>query len=144
MKRVGGILSALGLGLLAGGMLFFPIMTWLLFTRLPRPVAGPFVSSCFPVYYAYMLVFSALAGVGQALRAGYKAALLLWAICLITLWEWLWMIPQMNGDLLSGNMVAFNRYHILSTWIDGVAFIIIIFLLARDGARGAHGHTRRR
>ena len=144
MKRVGGILSALGLGLLAGGMLFFPIMTWLLFTRLPRPVAGPFVSGCFPVYYAYMLVLSALAGVGQVLRASYKAALLLWAICLITVWEWLWMIPQMNGDLLSGNMVAFNRYHILSTWIDGVAFIIVLVLLARVGAHKARSQRRRR
>lgn len=133
MKRVGGVLSALALGLLAGGMLFFPIMTLLLFTRLPRPIAGPFVSSCFPVYYAYMLVFAALAGVGLALGASYKAAMAVWAICLITLWEWLWMIPQMNADLLTGNMVSFNRFHTFSTWVDGIEFIVVLGLLARQG-----------
>ena len=137
MHRIGGMLSVLALGLLAGGMLFFPIMTWLLFTRLPLPVAGPFVSGCFPVYYAYMLVFSALAGIGFALRSEPKTALLPWCVSMLTLWAWFWMIPRMNADLAAGNMVAFNRYHHLSTWIDGVEFIVILILLAREGARRA-------
>lgn len=135
MRRMGGMLSVLALGLLAGGMLFFPIMTWLLFTRLPLPVAGPFVSGCFPVYYAYMVVFSTLAGIGFALRQETRTALLLWCVSLLTLWAWFWMIPRMNADLAAGNMSAFNRYHSVSTWIDGVEFIAILALLAREGAR---------
>lgn len=138
MRRVGGILSVLGLGLLAGGMLFFPIMTLLLFTRLPLAVAGPFVSGCFPVYYCFMLVLSAVAGVGFALRLEPKTALIPWCISLITLWAWFWMIPQMNADLATGNKLAFDRYHTLSTWIDGLEFVVILLLLMREGARSAH------
>lgn len=140
MKRVGGTLSVLALGLLAGGMLFFPIMTLLLFTRLPLPVAGPFVSSCFPIYYAYMLAFSALSGLGFVLRGRFRATLILWAISLITLWAWFWMIPQMNADLLSGNMAAFNRFHKLSTWVDGVEFVVVVLLLMGEGVRSAKSH----
>lgn len=137
MKTLGGILSVLGLGLLAGGMLFFPIMTLLLFTRLPLPVAGPFVSSCFPVYYAYMLVFSALSGFGFVLRRRFKAAAILWGISLITLWAWFWMIPQMNADLHAGQMSAFNTYHRVSTWIDGIEFVLLLVLLMGEGERSA-------
>lgn len=137
MRQVGGVLSVLGLGLLTGGMLFFPLMTLLLFTRLPLAVAGPFVSGCFPVYYAYMLVFSVLAGLGFALRGARKTALWPWGVSLVTLWAWLWMIPQMNADLALGNKLAFDRYHTLSVWIDGLEFVVMLVLLMREGARSA-------
>lgn len=144
MQRVGGILSVLGLGLLAGGMLFFPLMTWLLFTRLPLAVAGPFVSGCFPTYYCYMLVLSGLAGVGFALRGEGVTAILPWTVSVVTLWSWLWMIPQMNTDLATGNSLSFSRYHTLSTWVDGLEFAVMVALLMREGVRSAkkthHAH----
>lgn len=143
MRRLGGSLSVLGLGLLAGGMLFFPIMTWLLFTRLPLSVAGPFVSGCFPVYYAYMLVFSALAGVGFALRYESKTALIPWIISLITIWAWFWMIPHMNMDLAHGDKSSFDHYHLLSTWIDGIEFLVIFVMLLREGVRSARAERLR-
>lgn len=137
MKNTGGIISVLGLGLLAGGMLFFPIMTWLLFTRLPLEVAGPFVKGCFPVYYGYMLVFSTLSAIGYAMRWRYKASLILAAIALITIWAWFWMIPHMNADLLLGNKAAFKRFHTISTWIDGIEFVVLLELLMDEGFRSA-------
>ena len=135
MRRLGGILSVLGLGLLAGGMLFFPIMTLLLFTRLPLAVAGPFVRGCFPVYYGFVLVFAVLAGVGYSLRGAWKTALLPFAVGLATLWSWVWLIPHLEAARLAGNSAAFNRGHTLSVWIDGLTFLVILFLLIRDGAR---------
>lgn len=143
MRRVGGSLSVLGLGLLAGGMLFFPIMTLLIFIRLPLAVAGPFVNGCFPIYYGFMLISSVVAGLGFALRLEPKTALTLWCISLLTLWAWFWMIPQMNADLATGNKLAFDRYHRLSTWIDGLELALILLLLLREGVRSAQSQRFR-
>lgn len=132
MRKLGSILSVVGLGLLTGGMLFFPIMTLLLFTRLPMETAGPFVRGCFPVYYAYMLVFSVLSGLGFALRGKVKTALGLVVVSLTTLWLWFWLIPYLEAARLNGNHVAFNHGHTLSVWIDGIEFVFLLGLMIRE------------
>lgn len=132
MRKLGSILSVVGLGLLTGGMLFFPIMTLLLFTRLPMETAGPFVRGCFPVYYGFMLVLSVLSGVGFALRGKVKTALGLFVVSLTTLWLWFWLIPHLEVARLSGNHVAFNHGHTLSVWIDGLEFVFLLGLMIRE------------
>lgn len=141
MRKLGGILSVASLGLLTGGMLLFPIMTLLIFTRLPMDVAGPFVRGCFPVYYAFMVGLSALACLGFVLRGAAKAALIPGAVTLITLWAWFWLIPHLNADLLSGNHAAFARGHAVSAWIDGIEFIVLLGLLSREGLRSARNSS---
>lgn len=141
MRRLGGIFSVLGLGLLTGGMLLFPVMTLLIFTRLPFDVAGPFVRGCFPAYYAFMLVLSVLAGIGFALRGERKTALLPWAVSLITVWAWLWLIPLLDSYRLAGNQLDFDRGHTLSVWIDGLEFVVMLVLLIREGVRSGKAES---
>ena len=135
MRRVGGILSVTGLGLLAGGMLLFPLFTYLAFTRLPMAVAGPFVKGCFPSYYGFMLATSGLALIGYLLRRAAWPALAPGLIIAATLWAWFWLIPQLNAYQTAGNTAAFNRGHALSVWLDGIEFLAALALLIREGAK---------
>lgn len=137
MHKLGGILSVTALGLLTGGMLLFPIMTLLIFTRLPLDVAGPFVRGCFPVYYAFMVGLSAFACLGFVLRSMAKTAIIPGAVTLISLWAWVWLIPHLNTDLQTGNHAAFAHGHTLSVWIDAIEFIVLLGLLSREGLRSA-------
>ncbi len=131
--RIGGILSLTGLGLLAGGMLLFPIFTYLAFSRLPLSVAGPFVKGCFPSYYGFMLATSGLALLGYGLRRS-RAALVPGLIFAATFWAWFWLIPRLNAYQAAGNTAAFNRGHTLSVWVDGIEFLAVLALLIREGA----------
>lgn len=135
MRRFGGILSVLGLGLLAGGMLLFPIMTYLAFTRLPLDVAGPFVKGCFPSYYGFMLATSGLALIGYLLRRAAWPAMVLGGTFAATIWAWFWLIPHLNAYQKAGETAAFNRGHTLSVWVDGIEFLAVLALLIREGAR---------
>ncbi len=132
--RIGGILSLTGLGLLAGGMLLFPIFTYLAFTRLPLAVAGPFVKSCFPSYYGFMLATSGLALLGYGLRRS-RAALVPGLVFAATIWAWFWLIPRLDAYQQAGNTAAFNQGHTLSVWLDGVEFLAVLALLIRQGAK---------
>ena len=137
MRKLGGILSVTSLGLLTGGMLLFPIMTMLVFTRLPMDIAKPFMRGCFPVYYAFMLVFSVLSGVGFALRGKAQAAMGLFIVSLTTLWLWFWLIPYLEAARLGENCIAFKRGHMLSVCIDGIEFVFLLALLIRESLLSA-------
>ena len=133
MRPIGGILSVTGLGLLAGGMLLFPVFTYLAFTRLPLDVAGPFVKGCFPSYYGFMLATSGLASLGYLLRRAAWPAMMTGLIFTATIWAWFWLIPRLNAYQAAGNTAAFNRGHTLSVWIDGVEFLAALALLIHEG-----------
>ncbi len=136
MQRLGGILSLLGLGLLAGGMLFFgAVMAPLVFTRLPLDVAGPFIRTAFPFYYAYILATSGLALVGFLLRRLAFSALVPGGTFAATIWAWFWLIPRLDAYRAAGNMAAFNHGHTLSVWVDGIELLAVLTLLIREGAK---------
>ncbi|WP_298222402.1 DUF4149 domain-containing protein [Acidocella sp.] len=134
MRRLGGILSVTGLGLLAGGMLLFPLFTYLAFARLPLAVAGPFVKGCFPSYYGFMLVTSGLALIGCLLRHAPWATIVPGLTFAATIWAWFWLIPLLNAYQAAGNTAAFNRGHTISIWMDGIEFLAVLAVLIREGA----------
>lgn len=135
MQRLGGILALCGLGLLAGGMLFFgAVMAPLVFTKLPLAVGGPFIRTAFPFLYAYMLLTSCVAGLGYALRRSRAVALPV-LVALATLWSWFWLMPKLDAWREAGNEAAFAWGHQLSTWVFGVELLLVLLLLIREGAR---------
>ncbi len=136
MRRFGGILSLAGLGLLAGGMLFFSaVMAPLVFTKLPLAVAGPFIRTAFPALYAYCLITAGLSCIGYALLRRGRAALVPGVAMLGTLWSWFWLMPRLDAWRLADNEAAFARGHDISTWVFGAELFLVLLLLIREGAR---------
>lgn len=136
MRRFGGILALTGLGLLAGGMLFFgAVMAPLVFTKLPLDVAGPFIRTAFPVLYAYCLITAGLSCIGYALLRRALAALVPGAVLLGTLWSWFWLMPRLDAWRLAKNEAAFARGHDISTWVFGAELFLVLLLLIREGAK---------
>jgi hypothetical protein len=136
MLKTGSILTALGLASLVGGMVFFgAIMAPLVFTKLPLDVAGPFIRAAFPFYYGYMIVSAGIGVVGFLCRREMVSALVLLIVALVTVWLWAWFIPHLDGLRAAGNMVAFNRGHGLSVWIDGAQLIAALGLLVRTAVK---------
>ncbi len=130
------MLAALGLAALVGGMLFFAaIMTPLVFTKLPPEVAGPFIRAAFPRYYAFMVVTAGLGGLGFLLRGQNVSAIVLWVILLAAVWAWFWLIPYLNAAREAGNMVAFDRGHKLSVWLNGAELVAAVWVLVRVALR---------
>lgn len=138
MRRFGGILSLTGLGLLAGGMLFFgAVMAPLVFTRLPLSVAGPFIRTAFPFLYLYCLITAGLSCAGYVSLRRLRSAMVPGFAILATLWSWFWLLPRLDAWRLTGNAAAFTRGHDVSTWVFGFEFFLVILLLIREGmARG--------
>ena len=136
MYRAGGILSALGLAALAGGMLFFGIvMAPLVFLRLPPDVAGPFIRTVFPFYYAYLIVSAGLGAFGFWLGRHWVSALLLLLVLAVTLWLWFWLIPHLDALRVAGNMAAFARGHSLSVWVNGGQLCVALALVIRTAVQ---------
>lgn len=136
MRRFGGALSLTGLGLLAGGMLFFgAVMAPLVFTRLPLAVAGPFIRTAFPFLYGYCLATAGLSCLGYGLLRRGRAALVPGFTILGTLWSWFWLMPRLDAWRLAGNTAAFAKGHDVSTWVFGAEFFLVAALLIREGAR---------
>jgi hypothetical protein len=136
MLKTGSILTALGLAALVGGMVFFgAIMAPLVFTKLPLDVAGPFIRAAFPFYYGYMIVSAGIGVVGFLCRREMVSALVLAIVALVTVWLWAWFIPHLDGLREAGNMVAFNRGHGMSVWIDGAQLIAALGLLVRTAVK---------
>jgi hypothetical protein len=132
MKDWGNILTVVGLGLLAGGMLFFAAaMAPLIFTRLPLPVAGGFIRQAFPVYYAYCLATGGIALVGTLMLGRRKVAGLLAALLAADAWCWLGLLPIMDRLRLANDSAGFAFWHLVSTSIDGAVFLVVLILLAR-------------
>ncbi|MGE4481234.1 DUF4149 domain-containing protein [Acidocella sp.] len=135
-RRFGGILSLAGLGLLAGGMLFFgAVMAPLVFTRLPLDVAGPFIRAAFPFLYGYCLLFAGLSCLGYLARRRLGAALVPGFTILGTLWSWFWLMPRLDAWRLADNSAAFARGHDISTWVFGAEFFLVLLLLIREGTK---------
>jgi hypothetical protein len=132
MRRAANILTALGLAALVGGMLFFGLVVApLVFIKLPPPVAGPFIRTVFPFYYAFIIVSATLAACGFLLRAEKIAAAASFVIVAVTYWLWFWLIPHLEIFRLAGDMTNFNRGHTLSVWINGAELIAGLWLLIR-------------
>jgi hypothetical protein len=138
MRALGGMLSLLGLGLLAGGMLFFAaVAAPLVFSRLPAPVGGPFIRAMFPWLYGYCLICAGMSALGYALRRRLGAALVPGFVALATLWAWLWLMPRLDAWRLAGDTAAFAHGHRVSTWVYGLELAAVLALLLREGARAS-------
>jgi hypothetical protein len=136
VRTTANILTALGLAALVGGMLFFGLVVApLVFIKLPPPVAGPFIRTVFPFYYAFIVISATLAACGFLLRAEKIAATALFVIVAVTYWLWFWLIPHLEIFRLAGDMTDFNRGHTLSVWINGAELIAGLWLLIRFAIR---------
>ncbi|WP_298285788.1 DUF4149 domain-containing protein [Acidocella sp.] len=134
MKHWGGILNVVGLGLLAGGMLFFgAVMAPLVFTRLPPPVAGGFIGQIFPWYFGYGLAMGALALIGALMGGQRRRALLLALVAASNAWGLFWLIPLLNRLRAAHDSAGFSFWHLVSTSVNGAAFFVTLLLLARAG-----------
>ncbi len=136
LTSTGNILAALGVAALVGGMLFFgAIMAPLVFTKLPPEVAGPFIRTTFPRYYAFIIASSLIGTLGFGLRGQTVPLVALLIIAAITCWLWLWLIPHLNALRDAGNDAAFARGHSLSVWINGAELLTALWLLVRLALR---------
>jgi hypothetical protein len=132
VARAGRIAGALGLGSLLGGMLFFAfVLAPLVFTRLPAPVAGPFIRAVFPYYYAYMVACAGLALLGYALCRQRVTVALLAVIILVTLMLWFWLIPHLDMLRQAGDQAGFDRGHQVSVWVDAAQLLAVLWMVVR-------------
>jgi hypothetical protein len=132
----GSLLTGLGLAALVGGMLFFgAVMAPLVFTKLPPDIAGPFIRTAFPRYYAFIIASAGIGAVGFFVRGQTSAAIALLLIVLLTFWLWFWLIPHLNALRDAGNTAGFNRGHRLSVWLNAVELITALVLLGRFALR---------
>ncbi|MDR3505996.1 MAG: DUF4149 domain-containing protein [Acidocella sp.] len=135
MRVWGSILAILGLGILAGGMLFFgAVMAPLVFTHLPLPVAGGFIRAAFPWYYGFILASATLALLGLLLQHRVLAALVPGATILITAWALLWLLPHMDVLKAANDSTAFDFWHNVSVWLNGGELLAVLLLLIRTAA----------
>ena len=136
MRRLGRLLALPGLGLLAGGMLFFgAVMAPPVFTRLPLAIGGPFIRTAFPVLYLYCLITAGVSAFGYLLLGRGRAALVPCVTLIGTLWSWIWLMPRLDAWRAAGNAAAFARGHDISTWVFGLEFFLALLLLIREGAK---------
>jgi hypothetical protein len=120
------------LAALVGGMLFFgAVMAPLVFTKLPPDIAGPFIRTAFPRYYAFIIVSAVIGALGLLLRGQGISAIVLLLIVVLTFWLWFWLIPHLNALRDAGNTAGFNRGHRLSVWLNAVELITALVLLGR-------------
>jgi hypothetical protein len=135
MRNWGSILAVLGLGILAGGMLFFgAVMAPLVFTHLPLPVAGGFIRAAFPWYYGFILGSAGLALLGLLLQRRALAALVPGATILITAWALLWLLPKMDALKAANDSAGFSFWHNISVWLNGGELLAVLLLLIRTAA----------
>jgi hypothetical protein len=136
LTAAGNILTALGLGALAGGMLFFGVvMAPLVFVKLPPDVAGPFIRAAFPFYYAYIIVTATLAACGFLLRRQRVSAIMLLAVVALTYWLWFWFLPHLEVMRLAGDTAGFDFGHKVSVWLNGAELIAAVGLLVKNALR---------
>ncbi len=132
MPKTGAILTLFGLAFLTGGMVFFgAIVAPLVFTQLPPDIAGPFIRTMFPFYYAYLTATALLATCGYALSRQRVSMLISAAIVVVTIWLWFWWIPALDAMRLAGDAAGFARGHTLSVWVNGAQLLAVLGLLLR-------------
>jgi len=132
MPKTASILTLLGLAFLTGGMVFFgAIVAPLVFTQLPPNIAGPFIRTMFPFYYAYLATTALLATIGYALSRQRVSMFVSAAIVVVTIWLWFWWIPALDAMRLAGDAAGFARGHTLSVWVNGAQLLAALGLLLR-------------
>jgi len=135
MKSWGSVLSVLGLGVLAGGMLFFgAVMAPLVFTKLPLPVAGVLIRQAFPWYFWFCGGFAAVALAGLLLQRA-RAALVPLAVVGLNLWSGAWLLPHMDALKAADDAAGFTFWHGVSTWTNGAELLAVLVVLVRVGGR---------
>ena len=119
MSTILEIVGAAAVGVLIGGMVFFPtVVAPSVFRSLSAENAGTFLRSMFPLYYAYMIVTSAVAALalyGQPLLAAGMAG-----IAVSTLWVRQSLMPKINQARDDGDEKLFHRRHMISVAINMV------------------------
>ena len=126
------IFVALALAALFGGMCFFgAVVAPAVFINLPLPVAGPFIRTLFPLYYAYIAGFGVLAGVLLLAQREAGRALVSFIVVAVTLWLWFWLIPHLDAFRAVGDVAAFNRGHNVSVYINAAQLLAVLWLLVR-------------
>lgn len=119
-------LTQLLLAAMFGGMLIFSLLfAPLVFTKLAPETAGRFIRAVFPWYYAWVLLFSALAaGALWLLGAGTAQVALAAAIAagaVVSRWPLMSHINALRDRQLAGDAAAgrsFDRMHRLSVVIN--------------------------
>jgi hypothetical protein len=130
----GGVIAVLGLGPLSGGMLFFGLVAYLVFTSLPLDVAGPFIRTIFPWYYGYCLSAAGVAAFGFLLRREWLSVLAGLAIAAVFGWLWQYQLPALDALRAAHDTAGFAKGHQLSVWLNGAALAVAAMLLVRVGA----------
>lgn len=114
-----------------GAMLFFSFaVAPLVFAKLPRETAGPFMRAAFPVYYSVLAGASAIA----ALLAGMGAdGIALWLVMALFLAMRFWLVLAL--DRVRGtDEAAFKRLHRLSVIVNAAQMILLVFAALRLAA----------
>ncbi len=132
VRQAGNIITLLGLAPLVGGMLFFGVvMAPLVFANLAPDVAGPFIRSAFPMFYAFVIVCATLGACGYLILGRMSSAALLFVTVAATYWLWFWQLPHLDALRAAGNMAGFDRGHEFSVWVYGVELLAAVGLLVR-------------
>jgi uncharacterized membrane protein YiaA len=122
-----------------GAMLFFSfVMAPLIFTRLDAVIAGKFIRTVFPWYYAVLGILSLLAGLLAASSAPLEAGILL-GVASLALFSRQILMPQINrlrdraGEGDARAEAQFSSLHRLSVAINMVQLVavtVVLLLLA--------------
>jgi hypothetical protein len=132
MPKTAAIITLLGLAFLTGGMVFFgAIVAPLVFTQLPPDIAGPFIRTMFPFYYAYLTATALLATIGYALRRQQVSMLISASIAVVAVMLWFWLIPELDALRLAGDAAGFARGHTFSVWVNFAQLLAALSLLIR-------------
>jgi hypothetical protein len=135
MKSWGSILAVVGLGVLAGGMLFFgAVMAPLVFAKLPLPVAGGFIRDVFPWYFGFCAASAAVALAGFLLRREWVALVPAFVMG-ASVWSGAWLLPVMDALKAGGDEPGFAFWHGVSTGVNGVELLAVLVVLVRLGAK---------
>ena len=127
MDQIAFIAGAAAVGILIGGMVFFPsVVAPSVFASLDADKAGAFLRSMFPRYYAFMIIASLIAAV--ALYAIPTAVLLMSLIAVSTLWVRQSLMPSINLARDEGREGDFKKKHLISVAINMVQLVLAIWV----------------
>ncbi len=134
------LLALLATALIAGGMVFFSaIFAPLVFAKLPRAQAGPFIREVFPRYYLAIAVggIAALAAMAASPEAHTVEFIIMAAVAVTAILARRLLLPR--ADALreradTGDEAAkarFDRMHRVSVFLNVAKFVGVMFVLVR-------------
>ncbi|MEM9172687.1 MAG: DUF4149 domain-containing protein [Pseudomonadota bacterium] len=128
--------SSLIVGILLGGMVFFPaVVAPNVFRALEPEPAGRFLRTLFPAYYVFIIVCSLIAA--ATLYQQPTLAIGFGVVALTTLWVRQWLVPKINGyrdAQLAGDTAAGTQFangHRLSVVINLLQMAFIGYAAVR-------------